>query len=93
MDKRNMGASVLKRSPGIYTNVVALIYIPLFQIKNKQYVTFKNLHGFGQTKFLGGGSVLCSSQFLILSHLPQNILIDSQKWSKSTKNNQLTWLI
>ncbi len=25
MDKRNMGASVLKRSPGIYTNVVALI--------------------------------------------------------------------
>jgi len=35
-------------------------------------------HVFGQAKFLDGGSVLGSSQFLILPQLPPKILLDSK---------------
>ncbi len=45
-------------------------------------------HGFGQTKFACGGSVLGSSQFTLLSQLPLKTML-SLKWSKWTKNKQM----
>jgi len=40
--------------------------------------SYRALHGFGQAKFLDGGSILGLSQFPILSQLPPKILLDSK---------------
>jgi hypothetical protein len=41
-------------------------------------IRYSAFHGFGKTKNSDGGSVLGSSQFPILSHLPPKILLDSK---------------
>jgi len=43
-------------------------------------------HGFGQAKFPDGGSVLGSSQFSILPHLPPKIMPDSKVVKIDPKN-------
>jgi len=38
-------------------------------------VTYRAFHGFGITKFAYGGSILGSSQFTLLSHLPLKMML------------------
>jgi len=39
-------------------------------------ITYRAFHGFGQAKFAYGGSVLGSSQFVLLPQLPLKMMLD-----------------
>jgi hypothetical protein len=47
----------------------------------------REFHGFGQAKFLDGGSVLGLSQFSILRQLPLKFMLDSKVVKINLKNN------
>ncbi len=48
------------------------------KLQSVAYKSYRVFHGFWQAKFSDGGSVLGSSQFLILPQLPPKILLDSK---------------
>jgi hypothetical protein len=46
--------------------------------KNKQYTMYSVFHRFRKAKFAYGGSILSSSQFLLLPQLPQKMELASK---------------